>query len=836
MLQLNDLTAHQANTAYSYYKLVLKVEKTKANIYYNKKCREHNLKPKYIKVSTRSKSTSAKKTIKHAEKYWLSMEINHLFIKLKSTIAQLQEVQRNLNDTTLFNTDLKEKIINTTRDKVKIIVDKKRENGKKKIFKLISEQHKSFKGWAHKHKFAPRFVNLTKLKLTSDETNLLENAHKLNMHQKISNVNLLLNTEKSISSIDPQDQQKVRGMFLNDCDKILTKNDHVNNTLKHDKTGKSLNTCINKLSQKIVDNNLELVDVDKSNAIVLIESKEIDKKVDEFITSNNIAEIGKDPTKEYAKTINNLIDKSKHILNPNSKKYLKYTIPTTKTNNINVAKPPKFRPIIKLHKNGKPIRPLVNTISSPSYKLAKHLDSTIKNILNLENKYNVKNSTDFRIRIELHKFKMNRGYKIFSLDIVNLYANIPIDEAIQILERKLKESDKISDHECKELVHMIRIILDQNYFTYKGRLFKAENGVAMGGPLSYTIAQIFLNELEENHIMNEKNPFFKSIKKYFRYVDDTFFIFVGTDRMIDQFVKYLNSVSNHIKFTVEKMTNNTINYLDLTIYIDNDGYIRYKIYRKPTATNSIIPNNSNSPNNHKHAALHAMAHRAFSIPLSYKNRQQEIAIIQEIARANGYPRYIVNKILKKHKNNAFQERQQENHTTKDKRFVSLNYYGPMSRNIGKYFENANYTPAFSTSNNVLDKIKKSVNKIKKAHSNHHDVSNDKNIAGVYQIECNTCDKKYIGKTERSIACRFKEHINVKSSNVYRHIKEENHIINDSNVKILHKCSDKKLLSVLEKFEIVKAVKSNSNLLNVQTEIDLATNQLYERCAELCASS
>lgn len=34
-------------------------------------------------------------------------------------------------------------------------------------------------------------------------------------------------------------------------------------------------------------------------------------------------------------------------------------------------------------------------------------------------------------------------------------------------------------------------------------------------------------------------------------------------------------------------------------------------------------------------------------------------------------------------------------------------------------------------------------------------------------------------------------------------------------------------SVLEKFEIVKAVKKNFNLINAQTETDLATNQLYE---------
>ena len=77
----------------------------------------------------------------------------------------------------------------------------------------------------------------------------------------------------------------------------------------------------------------------------------------------------------------------------------------------------------------------------------------------------------------------------------------------------------------------------------------------MGGPFSGTMAQIYLNSYEVKHIMNIKNPFYKNINKYFRCADDTFFVFTGTDRTSENFMKSLNSINENIKFTMEKMKN-----------------------------------------------------------------------------------------------------------------------------------------------------------------------------------------------------------------------------------------------------------------------------------------
>lgn len=67
----------------------------------------------------------------------------------------------------------------------------------------------------------------------------------------------------------------------------------------------------------------------------------------------------------------------------------------------------------------------------------------------------------------------------------------------------------------------------------------------MGSPLSPLIADIFMMWFEEKTI--NSSPL-KS-EMYLRYVDDTFIAW--PDRMVDQFLNYINSIHNKIFFSAE---------------------------------------------------------------------------------------------------------------------------------------------------------------------------------------------------------------------------------------------------------------------------------------------
>lgn len=106
--------------------------------------------------------------------------------------------------------------------------------------------------------------------------------------------------------------------------------------------------------------------------------------------------------------------------------------------------------------------------------------------------------------------------------------------------------------------------------------------------------------------------------------------------------------------------------------------------------------------------------------------------------------------------------------------------------------------------------------------------------GVYKVTCNDCPVQYIGKTERSVRVRFQEHLKKSNSNVFKHIMETGHNINDLNkdVIVCKNSNDRLLLAATEKFEIIKAQNKGIPLANVQMDLDGPHNVLLERCCAL----
>ena len=135
----------------------------------------------------------------------------------------------------------------------------------------------------------------------------------------------------------------------------------------------------------------------------------------------------------------------------------------------------------------------------------------------------------------------------------------------------------------KKCIKTPHYILKQNYFTYNNQYFHQEDGLAMGSPISCFLAEIYMNHFENRHIFNNNNTYKNYIIFYSRYVDDTFIIYNGTNRQLENFKSYLNKINKNIQFTLEIESNSSINFLDLTIQKTVDEKL-FKIYRKATTT------------------------------------------------------------------------------------------------------------------------------------------------------------------------------------------------------------------------------------------------------------
>ena len=336
------------------------------------------------------------------------------------------------------------------------------------------------------------------------------------------------------------------------------------------------------------------------------------------------------------------------------------------------------------------------------------------------------------------------------------------------------------------------------------------------------ISEIYLHSLEINQINNNLNPFYSKIKYWFRYVDDVICLFEGDENESENLLEYLNTLNNKIKFTKESNTN-TINFLDLTISNINNRH-EFKIYRKPTQSDLIIPSQSNHPLKYKFSALRSMIHRLQNIPMSKENYENELNIIKYLTKKNGYKEGTVEKMIKNINKGKKKNSIEQDQISKEK-YIGIPYNTALNKSIRKTFINSEYKIGFKTKNNAFDLINTKINR-----NLNHDQKDKFNKSGVYEIKCSECDKFYIGQTGRSFKLRFNEHIQaLKSnnktsmkSNFAEHLLDKNHsyISLTSNMKILKVLNKGNLLDSTEEYYIYKENKLNSS--------KLLNNQLYTR--------
>ncbi|XP_046985933.1 uncharacterized protein LOC124555923 [Schistocerca americana] len=137
-------------------------------------------------------------------------------------------------------------------------------------------------------------------------------------------------------------------------------------------------------------------------------------KTCEFFRKNNIKEIAYDPTPKFHDKIKKVLKNYNFLLTPIEAKHCIVMNPSA----------PKLRSQPKIHKPECPIRPIVNSINSPSYKITNKLNNIIRKAYVFENNYSIKNS--YELINSIKDIPIPVIAKFASLDIVNPYTNIPV--------------------------------------------------------------------------------------------------------------------------------------------------------------------------------------------------------------------------------------------------------------------------------------------------------------------------------------------------------------------------------------------------------------------------
>jgi len=235
-----------------------------------------------------------------------------------------------------------------------------------------------------------------------------------------------------------------------------------------------------------------------------------------------------------------------------------------------------LRGLIKIHKEGTPICPVVNFRNAPSYKLARMLTDILKTHIPVPNVYNVQNST--QLMNDISQIPFVPELKLASLDISNMYTNIPTKDLISIIKNICKNHN-IEYTVTREIISITNLTITQNHFSFQDKTYVQNNGLAMGATTSPILSEIYLQFLENTKIFDILNE--EKIIGYFRYVDDILIIYNENITDVNQVLKSFNDTTPSLTFTLEQEEEKKLKFLDILIIKTKDK-ISFDIYRKKT--------------------------------------------------------------------------------------------------------------------------------------------------------------------------------------------------------------------------------------------------------------
>ena len=108
----------------------------------------------------------------------------------------------------------------------------------------------------------------------------------------------------------------------------------------------------------------------------------------------------------------------------------------------------------------------------------------------------------------------------------------------------------------------------------------------MGSPTSSIFSEVLLQHVESTAIFNILVQ--NHIVGYFRYFDDILIVYNESITNIHDVFNSFNNLTSNIKFAMEKETENSISFLDVTIRQEHDTFT-FNVYRKQTTTDSVTP-------------------------------------------------------------------------------------------------------------------------------------------------------------------------------------------------------------------------------------------------------
>ena len=313
--------------------------------------------------------------------------------------------------------------------------------------------------------------------------------------------------------------------------------------------------------------------------MVIMEQEEYTNKALTLLQDTNTYKLlKKDPTSQLKNKLISILKDIKHTGDLSTNR-CKQIYPTSTV-------PPKFYGLPKIHKVGTPLRPILSSMGSITYGVAKELAFIIKPLVG-QSPHHLKNTQHFIQTLQGKK--LEPGEVITSFDVKALFTSVPVLPAIQIVKQRLQQDTTLPQRtsmSIPQITSLLKFCLINTYFLFQGKYYEQVQGTAMGSPISPLIANIFMEEFEVNPLVAPPPP-----SLWLRFVDDTFVI--NRAEHSQALLQHINNQDLYIQFTVEPTQQGSLQFLDTLVTIQQDNTFSTSVYRKPTHTDQYLHWDSN---------------------------------------------------------------------------------------------------------------------------------------------------------------------------------------------------------------------------------------------------
>ena len=470
-----------------------------------------------------------------------------------------------------------------------------------------------------------------------------------------------------------------------------------------------------------------IVQADKGGKVVVIDADDYTRKIEEKLADTALYEAVGDPTKIIKRKISELAErlfKANRITQ--AQKY--------ELSSIDYL--PRIRGQPKLHKLNNPMRIVTcsrNTITSPlsrfAFSLIRQLRETIEHTVSNTNKF-----ID-----EISKVRLEKDDRLASLDIEDLYTNVPVGRAVDIAINRIGASEKFCESNLTktDVKQILLVALNNSYFQFNGRFYRQKRGLPMGNTISPILADLYMHDYMEKNMNQVCQP-----NRLWRYVDDILLVSKMNEKELQDYVNRMNSIKSSIRFTFEYEKNERLSFLDTLLSRHNNEKIKIRWFRKETASDRLLNYHSAHQKSIKQNIVSNMATRIIETSKEPEDQKTDLDKLKTMMMNSGYPSYEVNKQIE----DTMRRINDTNTEKKEKKdefnhVISLPYVdgiGVLKRKL----ENLKIKVYFS----YPDKIQSTCSNSMKPQSK----------SNIYQITCD-CGAVYNGETKVGFQQRISQH-------------------------------------------------------------------------------